>query len=756
MIPKLIVPAGAILGIIALALAPAPACFASQLDVQAELGVAAMTDTSPQTIHSDKDRRVDRGFQNRLMKEKSPYLLQHARNPVDWYPWGEEAFEKASREDKPIFLSIGYSTCHWCHVMEHETFEDEEAARLMNEAFVSIKVDREERPDIDHLYMAVSQMMTGGGGWPLNIIMTPTKRPFFAATYIPKDNRLGRIGMIELTRRVKEMWASRRNEVLQSADHVVGALRKLPDDLPGEPVSSRTLEVAYRDLSERFDERFGGFSRAPKFPTPHNMLFLLRYWLRTGDARGLTMVETTLQNMRRGGIYDHVGFGFHRYSTDGEWLLPHFEKMLYDQALIAMAYIEAYQATGKEEYARTAREIFTYVLRDMTSPEGAFFSAEDADSEGVEGKFYVWTYNELEKVLSEEDARLVAAVYDIQKEGNYRDEASGKMTGANILHLREPLSKVAADLVIPEHELRARLAGARLKLFQVREERVRPLRDDKILVDWNGLMIAALARGAQAFNDQLYARAAGRAADFILKNMRDDKGRLWHRYRDGQAAVPGLVDDYAFFVWGLLDLYEATFDVRYLRAALDLNADMQARFWDAQTGGFYFTPVENQELLVRKKEIYDGATPSGNSVAAMNLLRLSRITGNAELERKAETVTKAFAGNVGQFPSGYTQFLMAVEFALGPSYEVVIAGDPDTRDTMRMLEDLRRPFVPNKVVVLRPLQQTAAEIMDIATYTREQRSKDGRPTAYVCRNFNCDLPTTDPDKMLELLGAKKQ
>jgi uncharacterized protein YyaL (SSP411 family) len=322
--------------------------------------------------------------------------------------------------------------------------------------------------------------------------------------------------------------------------------------------------------------------------------------------------------------------------------------------------------------------------------------------------------------------------------------------------LREPLSKVAADLVIPEHELRARLAGARLKLFQVREERVRPLRDDKILVDWNGLMIAALARGAQAFNDQLYARAAGRAADFILKNMRDDKGRLWHRYRDGQAAVPGLVDDYAFFVWGLLDLYEATFDVRYLRAALDLNADMQARFWDAQTGGFYFTPVENQELLVRKKEIYDGATPSGNSVAAMNLLRLSRITGNAELERKAETVTKAFAGNVGQFPSGYTQFLMAVEFALGPSYEVVIAGDPDTRDTMRMLEDLRRPFVPNKVVVLRPLQQTAAEIMDIATYTREQRSKDGRPTAYVCRNFNCDLPTTDPDKMLELLGAKKQ
>ncbi|MBM4328680.1 MAG: thioredoxin domain-containing protein [Deltaproteobacteria bacterium] len=715
-----------------------------------------MNDTSARTVHEDKDPRAGHGFENRLIKEKSPYLLQHARNPVNWYPWGEEAFEKASKEDKPIFLSIGYSTCHWCHVMEKETFEDAEASRLMNEVFVSIKVDREERPDIDHLYMAVCQMMTGGGGWPLNIIMTPTKRPFFAATYIPKDNRLGRIGMIELSSRIKEMWASRRNEVLQSADHVAGALRKLPDNLPGEPVTPGTLEVAHRDLSARFDERFGGYGRAPKFPTPHNMLFLLRYWLRTGDARGLSMVETTLENMRRGGIYDHVGYGFHRYSTDQEWLLPHFEKMLYDQALIAMAYIEAYQATGKEEYGRTAREIFTYVLRDMTSPEGAFYSAEDADSEGVEGRFYVWTADELERVLGQEDARLFAAVYNIRREGNFRDEASGKMSGANILHLREPLSKLAADLVIPEDELRARLSTARQKLFEAREKRVRPFRDDKILVDWNGLMIAALARGAQSFNDPLYARAAGRAADFILNTMRDAKGRLWHRYRDGQAAVPGLVDDYAFLVWGLLDLYEATFDVRYLRAALDLNADMRERFWDPQTGGFYFTSTDNEELLVRKKEIYDGATPSGNSVAALNLLRLSRVTGSPEFERKAEALIKAFAGNVGQLPSAHTQLLIAVEFALGPSYEVVIAGDPDTWETMRMLENLRRSFVPNKVVVLRPLQQTAAEIMDIATYTREQKSKDGKPTAYVCRNFNCDLPTTDPDKMLELLGAKKQ
>ena len=690
---------------------------------------------------------------NRLVHEKSPYLLQHAYNPVDWFPWGEEAFETARKQDKPIFLSIGYSTCHWCHVMEHESFEDHDTAELMNDAFVSIKVDREERPDIDHIYMTVCQMMTGGGGWPLNIIMTPDKRPFFAGTYFPRDSRYGRIGMVDLSRRIKELWTSNRQEILQSAGKILTALRQLPDDSPGMPIDEEILETAYLQLAQRHDERKGGFSQAPKFPTPHNILFLLRHWKRTGSEKALEMVENTLRAMRQGGIYDHVGYGFHRYSTDDEWLVPHFEKMLYDQAMLALAYTEAYQASENAEYERTAREIFAYVMRDMTSPEGGFYSAEDADSEGVEGKFYVWTLDQIQDELDAEDADIVTRVFNLEVGGNFKEEASSHMTGTNILHLKKPLSEIADDLQISEKDLNDILERARKRLFSVRERRIHPQKDDKILTDWNGLMIAALARGSQVFDRAEYALAARKAADFILIIMRGSDGRLLHRFRGGQAGLPAHVDDYAFLIWGLLDLYETLFDVRYLKSALQLNQEFLEHFWDEKAGGFYFTASDGEELLVRKKEIYDGATPSGNSVAALNLLRLARITANTELESMSDNLTRAFSGNVRQLPSAYTQLLSAIEFGIGPSHEVVIAGNLDADDTSAMLRALRKPFLPNKVVILKPSGETDPEISRIATYTQQQNPIDGKATAYICRNYNCLLPTKDHREILELLDA---
>ena len=690
--------------------------------------------------------------ENRLIHEKSPYLLQHAHNPVDWYHWGDEAFDRAKDENKPIFLSIGYSTCHWCHVMEHETFEDEEAARVMNESFVSIKVDREERPDIDRIYMTVCQMMTGAGGWPLSIIMTPDKKPFFAGTYIPRDSMRGRMGMLDLCRSVKQLWTARREEVIRTAATIVARLKEVPESAAGEAIGPSVSQKAYEELSQRYDAFHGGFGRAPKFPTPHNFFFLLRYGRRIRDKEPLRMVEKTLQAMRIGGIYDHVGFGFHRYSTDTSWLVPHFEKMLYDQALLALAYTETYQATGHKAYRRTAEEIFTYVLRDMTSPEGGFYSAEDADSEGVEGKFYVWKLGEIRDALDEEDSDLAVRIFNVKPEGNFHEEATGRVTGANILHLQAPVSEIASDLGMSVDGLETRLQAIRKKLFDRREKRVRPHRDDKVLTDGNGLMIAALAAGARAFDRPEYADAAGRAADFILRTMRTPDGRLLHRYRDADAAIAAVVDDYAFFIWGLLELYEATFRVEYLKTALALNDDFITHFWDEETGGFYYTPDDGEHLLVRMKEIYDGATPSGNSVAALNLLRLGRITGRPDLEGKAEQIGRAFAKSVEQYPSAYTQMLTAVEFAIGPSYEVVISGDAESEDTKALLRSLHQPFVPNKVVVFRPAGPDSSEIVGLAPYTRDQVVLDGKATAYVCRHFACELPTTDPHAMLGLLG----
>ncbi|MGB6873651.1 MAG: thioredoxin domain-containing protein [Dehalococcoidia bacterium] len=691
---------------------------------------------------------------NHLINETSPYLRQHVHNPVDWYPWGPEAFERAQRENKPIFLSIGYSTCHWCHVMAHESFEHPEVARLMNETFVSIKVDREERPDIDNVYMSACQVMTGSGGWPLSIIMTPDKKPFFAATYIPREGRFGLIGMMELIPHIRELWATRRGEALSLSNEIATVLQQTSQDTPGEELNEATLELTYEQLAKRFDGQHAGFSSAPKFPTPHNLLFLLRYWKRSGNKRALEMVEETLQAMRRGGIYDHVGFGFHRYSTDSQWLVPHFEKMLYDQAMLAMAYTEAYQTTGKEDYGKTAREIFTYVLRDMTATEGGFGSAEDADSEGEEGKFYLWTREEVRKALGKEEADFVAKVFNIEKDGNFAEQATGRRNGVNILHLRKTLGELASDLNLSQQDLQAHLEVIRQKLFAYREKRVHPMKDDKILTDWNGLMIAALAKGAQAFDEPEYAEAACRAADFILGNMRKPDGRLLHRYRDGQAGVEANLDDYAFLVWGLIELYEAIFDARHLEVALELTSDMVRHFWDEGGGGLYLTPDDGESLFVRKKEIYDGAIPSGNSVAMLNLLRLGRMTATSDLEEKAARIGSAFSGSVKQSPSAHTQLMVALDFGIGPCYEVVIAGKAQAEDTKAMFKALRTHFLPTKVVLLNPSERELPEIAQLAAFTRNQSSIGGKATAYICLKYNCKLPTTDINTMLELLNVR--
>jgi len=696
----------------------------------------------------------DNGVTNKLASEKSPYLLQHAKNPVDWYPWGHEAFNKAKEENKPIFLSIGYSTCHWCHVMAHESFENPEVAELMNDVFVSIKVDREERPDIDNIYMTVCQMMTGGGGWPLTILMTPDKKPFFAGTYFPKTSRFGRIGLIDLIKRIKDLWINQKAELLDSAEKLTLSLQSLDQESPGLSFDENLLKKTYNQLNMQFDAKNGGFRERPKFPTPHNLLFLLRFWKRTGLKEALEMVEKTLLSMRKGGIYDHIGFGIHRYSTDSIWLVPHFEKMLYDQALVSLAYLEAYQATKNTLYSKTAQEIFTYVLRDMTSENGGFYSAEDADSEGEEGKFYVWSKKEIEDILNKEDSELVVKIFNIQESGNFLEESTQKMTGKNILHFQKSISELSKDLGIAEQELRIKIEEIREKLFSVREKRVHPHKDDKILTDWNGLMIASLAKSAKVLCESLYLEAAKKATNFILKEMRKSDGRLLHRYREGEAEIDGYLTDYAFLIWGLIELYEATFEIKYLRTAIELNKLQIELFWDKNVGGFYFTPYDGEELLTRQKEIYDGAIPSGNSVAMLNLLRLSYFTGDSELEEKADILSRVFTEKLKSTPIAYTQFMVAADFVVGPSYSLVVAGNSLSQDTNEMIQAINSKYIPNKVFIHRRVEQDPPCIDDLSNFVQFFDDLDGKATAYVCINKTCKPPTHDIDKMLEYLNSK--
>jgi uncharacterized protein YyaL (SSP411 family) len=691
------------------------------------------------------DRRQESHRWNRLIHEKSPYLLQHAENPVDWFPWGPEAFQKAREEEKPIFLSIGYSTCHWCHVMAHESFEDEEVARLLNQSFISIKVDREERPDIDHIYMSVCQGLTGRGGWPLSIFMTPEGNPFFAGTYFPKTSRMGMTGFIDLLTRIADLWKNQRDRLLRSAEGIRQALQKGEETIKEEAILDATLlQKAYEELSRAFDPVWGGFGQAPKFPTPHQLNFLLRWARRSGNGHAAFMVEKTLQAMRQGGIFDQIGWGFHRYSVDEKWLVPHFEKMLYDQAMISMAYLEAYQALGKADYAQTAREIFTYVLRDMTAAEGGFYSAEDADSEGQEGRFYLWTAREVRKHLGEDLGGLFCRFYGVTDEGNFEE-------GTSIPHISRPLEAFARTEKIPLPELIPALQEGREKLFDLRQKRVRPLKDDKILTSWNGLMIAALAKGYQALQEERYREAARRAADFILHRMVEAHGRLARRYRLGHIAHPGFLDDYAFFIWGLIELYEATFEIRYLREAIHLNRIMVEIFGDENQGGFFYTAKDGEPLIARMKDLYDGATPSANSVAAMNLLRLGRLTGDVRLEEMAEGMARRFVPSVAQYLTAYTQFLQFLDFRIGPSWEIVIAADPLQEDARSMVRWIQQAFLPHKVVLLKPPGPPGEELAPIAPYVKGLEPLEGRPTAYLCSKFTCQKPITDLEQLKHTL-----
>jgi len=690
---------------------------------------------------------------NHLKDEKSPYLLQHKYNPVDWYPWGDEAFEKAREENKPIFLSIGYSTCHWCHVMARESFQDPEIGQLINQVFVPVKVDREERPDIDSVYMMVCQMVTGSGGWPLTIIMTPDQKPFFAGTYFPKDTGPRGTGLRDLIRNVRDLWENKREDLLKSAEDLTLSLQQISHDPHGSPdkseeLSGGILKQNYHSLQENFDQEYAGFGNNQKFPTPHHLLFLLRYWKHTHEAEALSMVEKTLEAVGKGGIYDHVGFGFHRYSVDRQWILPHFEKMLYDQALLVIAYTEAYQATGKIQYREKAEEVLEYLLRDMKSPEGAFYSAEDADSEGEEGKFYLWTQDEIMDLLGPEEGEIFSSVYSTTPEGNFLDEATRTATGKNILHRTQTWDELSEKLGIPPEQLWWKVESARETIFKVRQSRVHPHKDDKILTDWNGLFIAALALAGKVFGREDYLLAAGETVNFIMTRL-NRQGRLLHRWRDNDAAVAGNLDDYAYLIWGLLELYQATFKAQYLKTALEFNHTLMEHFWDSDNGGFYFTPDDGQQVLVRQKEAYDTALPSGNSVMMMNLEKLHLLTGDLQFREVSQKLENYFSPLIEQSPSAFTMFLSAVFLKQSPSFEITILGEKNKPDVNAFLVALRKEYLPNTVLIFKSNDDKL--ITEIIPSVEHKTILNQTATAYVCGNGTCQAPVNTPKDLINLL-----
>lgn len=692
--------------------------------------------------------------ENRLIHEQSPYLLQHANNPVDWYPWAEEAFEKAKTENKPVFLSIGYAACHWCHVMEKESFEDEETARILNETFVCIKVDREERPDIDSLYMTVCQMLTGSGGWPLTIFMTPEKLPFFAATYIPKESGRGMAGLKELCMQIDRVWNNEHEKITQSIHTIEHHLKTHFSGKKGATLQMETIDSAVSAIRSGFDPKYGGFGNAPKFPTPHRLMLLLSVFRRTKEESLLEMVKQTLKKMAWGGIWDHVGFGFHRYSTDTKWLLPHFEKMLYDQALLAMVYLEIFEITKEDFFAKVAKKIFTYVLRDMQDPSGGFYSAEDADSEGEEGKFYVWTKQEFEQALKNpdpEEAQFWEKTFHVEESGNFLDEATKTPAGKNILHLDAGFSDISQNQGLDPDHLETEWEEIRERLFKYREKRVRPLLDDKILTDWNGLMITALACGARVLKEEIYKNAAVSACKFILGKMTDEEGRLYHRYRNGETGIHAHADDYAFIIQALLELYHLTFDPEYLKHGATLQKQMIDAFWDEEGGGFFLSAKTTKELPVRPKEIYDGAIPSANSVSLMNLVTLSRLTGDLLFEEKAEELIQAFSAPVSEHSPGYTFFLTALHAHLAKDAEIVIAGERDDPRVKEMLCICRQGLFTGRTVMVKS-RDNADAIAEIAPFTKEMHPAEENPAAYVCQNRTCKKPVTDAKALADLLS----
>ena len=683
-------------------------------------------------MHNEESKHT-----NRLARETSPYLLQHEHNPVDWYPWGEEAFAKARAEDKPLLLSIGYSACHWCHVMAHESFEDETTAALMNEHFVNVKVDREERPDVDNIYMSAVQMMTGSGGWPLTVFLKPDGTPFYGGTYFPPVDRYGMPSFRRVLASIADAYRTRRETIDENAAQLVTALRRANDfGSEGGSLAPDVLDEAFKNIARTFDPKQGGFGHAPKFPAGMVQDFLLRHHARTGRPDALYMVEFTLEKMARGGMYDQIGGGFARYSVDDQWLVPHFEKMLYDNAILARNYTDAYRITGKEFYRRVAEETLDFVAREMTAEVGAFYSAFDADSEGHEGKFYVWTPAEVKAVLGEEDGRLFCSYYDVTEAGNFE--------GKSILNVPREAETVARIEGVTVERLHEAIERGRAALYDVRAARVWPGLDDKSLAAWNGLMLRAFAEAGAAFDRSEYVEIARRNADFILTRMRRD-GLLLRTYKSGEAKLNAYLEDYAFVVEGLVSLYEATFEPRWLSEARSLADAMIAEFWDERDGGFFFTGRSHEELIRRTKELEDNATPSGNSSAANGLLRLAELTGEASYREKAEAVVGLVAGALGRYARAFGHMLCAADFALAAPVEIVVVGRWDDADARALVREARQRYLPAKVVAgAAPGDAEAAALVPLL---RDRGLVDGKPAAYVCRNFACRMPVTDVEAL---------
>jgi uncharacterized protein YyaL (SSP411 family) len=695
---------------------------------------------------------------NRLAGEQSPYLLQHAHNPVEWFPWGAEAFEKARAENKPIFLSIGYSTCHWCHVMERESFENDRIAELLNRDYVAIKVDREERPDVDRIYMTFVQATTGGGGWPMSVWLTPDLQPFFGGTYFPPENRYGHPGFASVLTQIADAWHTRRDQILESARDVVAELQKRAAVEPGRAsaIDAALLDSGFYVLRRTFDSQTGGFGGAPKFPRPSVVNFLLRYYARTTNREALDMVLLTLREMAKGGMNDQLGGGFHRYSVDERWFVPHFEKMLYDQGQLAISYLEAFQITGERQYADVARDIFEYVLRDMTGPEGGFYSAEDADSAidpeepnvKGEGAFYIWTADEIREVVPEPAATWFIYRYGVADGGNVANDQHNEFTNRNILYQSVSLADTATQFRQLEEVVAQGIDDARRRLLEARAKRIRPHLDDKILTAWNGLMISAFALGGAVLDEPRYAQAARRAADFIVERMYDPAtGVLLRRYRQGDAAIPGFLDDYALFAQSLLDLYETQLQPRDLEMAILLTEKQRELFEDPRQGAFFNSADGDATLVLRMKEDYDGAEPSGNSVGLMNLLRLAQMTGRQDFRESAERLLAAFGSRLSLTPVALPYMLAACEFRLSEPRQIVLVG----QDLHPLLRALYQRFVPNKVVLgvdsAEARNRLAAGIPAIA----EMHEVDNRATAYVCRNYTCQLPVTKLEDFVQLL-----
>jgi len=692
---------------------------------------------------------------NRLAQETSPYLLQHARNPVDWYPWGDEALTRAKAANKPIFLSIGYSACHWCHVMERESFEDEAIAALLNQHFVSIKVDREERPDLDAIYMTAVQLMTGSGGWPMTVFLTPDLKPFYGGTYFPPADVYGRPGLATVLKNVAGAWEQRNSEILRNADQLTTAIQGHMTDPtgPGGPSTPDLLNQAVQELRASFDPVEGGFGPAPKFPPTGAIAFLLRQYLRTRDPELLTMATLTLDKMAWGGLYDQLGGGFHRYATDGRWLVPHFEKMLYDNALLAQVYLEAYQLTHKPLYARVAAETLDYVLRDMTDEAGGFHSSEDADSEGREGTFYLWSHDEIAAALGPENGRVFCAHYGVTKPGNFPSHEPYH-AGQNILHVPRSPEALAGDLHITTESLERGLYTLRTRLLTARNRRVRPGRDDKVLTAWNALMISALARGYQVLEDPRYKEAAARAANFLLGYMTQE-GALLRTYRNGESRVPGYLDDYAFTVVALLDLYEATFELRWVSLAQVFARKMVAMFWDNSSVSFDLAAAVHGNLIARPKTARDGAEPSGNSMAAVGLSRLARMTSAAHYDRQVRRMLEANSAAVSRMPQSFLRMLCAADWLLYPPKEVAIVGKRGSEEVAGLLRVLHRHFVPDKMVAfLDPSDPEAASITEHRPLLKDKTMVTGKATAYVCKDFVCGLPLTSPEDLLKALEIR--